>query len=59
MVAYMWNMDRKTAFVKIIDAFEVTAAAPELEIQAADLKPVTPDFEDNTSDPEPMPTDML
>ena len=29
MVAYMWNTDRKAAFIKIIDAFEVVAVLPE------------------------------
>ena len=61
MVAYMWNTDRKAAFIKIIDAFEVTAALPgicytdsrsqNLSNPAlncpADPEPVLPDFADD------------
>ena len=58
MVAYMWNTDRKAAFIKIIDAFEVVAVLPEPAVQAADPEPVAPDFADDTAaDPEPVPVD--
>ena len=44
MVAYMWNTDRKAAFIKIIDALEVVAAALlEPVVQAADPEPLEPD----------------
>ena len=52
MVAYMWNTDRKAAFIKIIDAFEVVAVLPEPVVQAADPEPVEPDSE-LPADPEP------
>ena len=45
MVAYMWNTDRKAAFIKIIDAFEVTAVLPESVIQTADPEPLEPNSE--------------
>ena len=71
MVAYMWNTDRKAAFIKIIDAFEVVAVLPEPVVQAADPEPVEPDSElpadpepvapdfadDAAADPEPVPVD--
>ena len=72
MVAYMWNTDRKAAFIKIIDAFEVVAALLEPVVQAADPEPVVPgselpadpepvapDFADDAADPEPVPADAL
>ena len=65
MVAYMWNTDRKAAFIKIIDALEVVAAPLEPVMQAADPEPLEPDselpadpesvapgFEDDAVDPE-------
>ena len=67
MVAYMWNTDRKAAFIKIIDALEVVAAPLEPVMQAADPEPlepnsvlradpepVAPDFADDAADPEPQ-----
>ena len=57
MVAYMWDTDRKAVFIKVIDAFEVTAALPESVIQAADPEPATPDFEPVAADPEPVLAD--
>ena len=72
MVAYMWNTDRKAAFIKIIDAFEVAAAPQEPVVQAADpeplepdselpadLEPVAPDFADDAADPESISSDIL
>ena len=72
MVAYMWNTDRKAAFIKIIDAFEVVAALLEPVVQAADPEPlepdsvlpadpepVAPDLAGDAADPEPMPADTL
>ena len=71
MVAYMWNTDRKAAFVRIIDAFEVVAALLEPVIQAADPEPLEPDsvlpadpepLEPDSvlpADPEPVPADTL
>ena len=56
MVAYMWNTDRKAAFIKIIDAFEVVAVLPEPVVQAADPEPVEPDSE-LPADPEPASAD--
>ena len=55
MVAYMWNTDRKATFVRIIDAFEVTASAvlQEPVMQKADPEPVLPDSE-LPADPEPV-----
>ena len=54
-VAYMWNTDRKAAFVRIIDAFEVAASAvlQEPVIQKADPEPVLPGSE-LPADPEPV-----
>ena len=59
-VAYMWNTDRKAAFVKIIDALDVVTLPPPQEpvVQAADPEPVEPDSE-LPADPEPAPYDML
>ena len=54
MVAYMWNTDRNTVFVRVIDALEVVAAPPESAMQAADPEPVEPDS-DLPADPEPVP----
>ena len=72
MVAYMWNTDRKAAFIKIIDAIEVVAAPLEPVMQAADPEPlepdsglpadpepVAPDFAGDAADPEPVPADTL
>ena len=68
MVAYMWNTDRKAAFIKIIDAFEVTAVLPESVIQTADPEPLEPNSElpadpepssELPADPEPVSTDTL
>ena len=72
MVAYMWNTDRKAAFIKIIDVLEVAAALLEPVMQAADPEPlepdselpadpepVTPDFADDAADLEPVPSDTL
>ena len=58
MVAYMWNTDRKATFVRIIDAFEVVAAAvpQEPEMQEADPEPAVPDS-GLPADPEPVPRD--
>ena len=58
MVAYMWNTDRKAVFIKVIDAFEVTAALPESVIQTADPEPLEPDSV-LPADPEPVPYDIL
>ena len=55
MVAYMWNTDRKAAFIKIIDALEVVTS-PEPDMQAADPEPVVPDSE-LPADPEPVTPD--
>ena len=57
MVAYMWNTDRKAAFIKIIDAFEVAAALLEPVVQAADPEPLEPDSE-LPADPEPVAPDL-
>ena len=70
MVAY--NTDRKATFIKIIDAIEVVVAPQEPVMQAADPEPaipaselpadpepVTPNFEDGATDPEPVPYDIL
>ena len=72
MVAYMWNTDRKAAFIKIIDAFGVAAALLEPVVQAADPEPlepdsvlpadpepVVPDLAGDVVDPEPVPADTL
>ena len=72
MVAYMWNTDRKAAFIKIIDAFGVAAALLEPVVQAADPEPlepdsvlpadpepVAPDLAGDVVDPEPVPADTL
>ena len=72
MVAYMWNTDRKAAFIKIIDALEVVAAPPqEPAVQAADPEPLEPDSvlpadpepvpadDQMPADPEPVPSDVL
>ena len=72
MVAYMWNTDRKAAFIKIIDAFGVAAALLEPVVQAADPEPlepdsvlpadpepVAPDLAGDVVDPEPVSSDML
>ena len=56
MVAYMWNTDRKAVFIKVINAFEVTAALPESVIQTADPEPAVPGSE-LPADPEPIPAD--
>ena len=58
MVVYLWNTDRKAAFVRVIDALEVAALPPPQgpEVQAADPEPVAPDSE-LPADPEPVPTD--
>ena len=58
MVAYMWNTDRKATFVRIIDAFEVVAAAvpQEPEMQEADPEPAVPDS-GLPADPEPAVPD--
>ena len=67
MVAYMWNTDRKAAFIKIVDALEVVAS-PEPEVQTADPEPAIPDSElpvdsdprsELSADPEPVSTDTL
>ena len=55
MVAYMWNTDRKAVFIKVIDAFEVTAVLPESVIQTADLEPAS----ELPADPEPVSSDVL
>ena len=54
-VAYMWNTDRKAAFVRVIDAFEVVTLPPPQEpvMQAADPEPVEPGSE-LPADPEPV-----
>ena len=52
MVAYMWDTNRKATLVRIIDAFEVTAALLESDMQTADPEPVTPDFEPVVADTE-------
>ena len=57
MVAYMWNTDRKAAFIKIIDALEVAAALLEPVMQAADPEPLEPDSE-LPADPEPVTPDF-
>ena len=57
MVAYMWNTDRKAAFLKIINALEVVTS-PEPEMQAADPEPVQPD-DQMPADPEPVSYDIL
>ena len=68
MVAYMWNTDRKATFIKIIDAFEVTAVLPESVIQTVDPEPLEPNSElpadpepssELPADPEPVSTDTL
>ena len=57
-VAYMWNTDRKAAFVRVIDALEVVAPPPQEPIvQAADPEPVEPDSE-LPADPEPVTPDL-
>ena len=56
-VAYMWNTDRKAAFIKIIDAFEVVAALLEPVVQAADPEPLEPDSV-LPADPEPVLPDF-
>ena len=56
MVAYMWNTDRKSTFLKIIDALEVAAAPQEPVVQAADPEPLEPDSV-LPADPEPVPVD--
>ena len=53
MVAYMWDTNRKATLVRIIDAFEVTAALLESDMQAADPESATPDYEPVATDPEP------
>ena len=71
MVLYMWNEDRRSQLIRILDAFEV-AAPQEPEVQAADPEPlepdselpadpepVAPDFADDAVDPEPVPADTL
>ena len=71
MVAYMWNTDRKAAFIKIVDALEVVTS-PESVVQTtdpepaipdselpADPEPVAPDLAGDVVDPEPMPADTL
>ena len=57
MVAYMWNTDRKAAFIKIIDAFGVAAALLEPVVQAADPEPLEPGSE-LPADPEPVTPDF-
>ena len=71
MVLYMWNEDRRSQLIRILDAFEV-AAPQEPEVQAADPEPLEPDSElpadpepvapdlaDDVVDPEPVPSDTL
>ena len=44
MVAYMWNTDRNTVFVRVIDILDVTAAPPQEPVmKAVDPEPVTSD----------------
>ena len=57
MVVYVWNEDRKAAFIKVIDAFEVVAVLPEPVVQAADPEPLEPDSE-LPADPEPVVPDL-
>ena len=65
MVAYMWNTDRKAAFIKIVDALEVVTS-PESVVQTTDPEPAIPDSElpadpepssELPADPEPIPAD--
>ena len=65
MVAYMWNTDRKAAFIKIVDALEVVTS-PESVVQTIDPEPAIPDSElpadpepssELPADPEPIPAD--
>ena len=72
MVLYMWNEDRRSQLIRILDAFEVVAALLEPVVQAADPEPLEPDsvlpadpepvaldFADDAADPEPVPADAL
>ena len=69
MVLYMWNEDRRSQLIRILDALDVVAAPQEPEVQAADPEPglglpadpepVTPDLADDASDPEHVSPDML
>ena len=43
MVLYMWNEDRRSQLIRILDAFEVVAALLEPVVQAADPEPLEPD----------------
>ena len=53
----MWNEDRRSQFIRIIDALEV-AAPPESATQAADPEPLEPDSE-MPADTEPVPYNIL
>ena len=56
MVLYMWNEDRRSQLIRILDAFEV-AAPQEPEMQAADPEPLEPDSV-LPADPEPVAPDL-
>ena len=57
MVLYMWNEDRRSQLIRILDAFEV-AAPQEPEMQAADPEPAVPGSE-LPADPEPLEPDSV
>ena len=60
MVAYLWNTDRKSTMIRVVDALDVAAetAPQEPEVQAADPEPVAPDSELH-ADPEPTLPEIL
>ena len=61
MVAYLWNTDRKSAMIRIVNALDVeteAAVTPEPGVLAADPEPTIPDSELH-ADPEPTLPEIL